>query len=362
MWKLNGPSKFIQNVADELQHGVSCIVDVPPFFPGDLIDVVEKEVSHAGRMHAVVVPPEILNTYSEFQITRNLFSFIGLRVDDVTDLNALVAGVTDYVFLYDGGCNDQMSWETLKCWMLRFLRQVQQLSESERPTFCITIPEHYSMIENEIGLKFASWKKVVRESDVRHYVDDIGEMFEANRFLGRVKKSIVVELGRTDLELVAHLCRFSLQELLSDEKLLQRFRQESPWMQDGNPFWERQALLHWDDLEESHSCFLDETDQMSEIRRRVWKAQVVSVFPFLESRRCEIVKNVRDLIPASFRSVTGEIKDVESLELGEIFYELNKLSRPPSNTAEVRNLRSIRHELAHLRPASYELLRKVSSF
>jgi hypothetical protein len=361
MWKLNGPGKFIQSVVEELQHGVSCIVDIPPFFPSDLILNVEKELNRDGRMHAVVVPPDTFDTDSEVQITKNLVNHVGLRVDDATDLNALVTGIRDYVFLYDSS-NNVSCWKALKSWIVRFLRQVQQLPESERPTFFLTIPEHFAMIDNEIGLRHVSWMKLVRETDVRHFVDDIEEVNEANRFLNRVRKSIVVELGRTDLELVGYLCRFSLKEILAADLLLRRFRQESSWMREDNPFWDRQAKMQWDDREESHSCYLESTSQLGEIKRRIWKAQIVSVFPFLENRRCEIVQKVKDFLPKSFQSVTGETKDVESLELGEIMYELNKLKRPPPITSEVRQLRSIRHELAHLRPATYEMLCKVPSF
>lgn len=361
MWKLNGPGKFIQSAVEELQHGVSCLVDTPPFFPSDLVLNVEKELNRSGRMHAVVVPVETFDTDSEIQITKNLVNLTGLRVNDATDLNALVAGVTDYVFLYDCPASASL-WKTLKSWMVRFLRQVQQLPETERPTFFLTIPEHLAVIDNEVGLRHVSWKKLVRETDVRHYVDDIEEVNEANRFLNRVRKSIVVELGRTDLELVGYLCRFSLKEMLAADPLLRRFRHESSWMQEENSFWDRQAKLQWDDREESHSCYLESTGQFVEIKRRIWKAQIVSVFPHIENRRCEIVQKVKDLLPKSFQSVTGEIKDVESLELGEIFFELSKLKRPLPITSEVRNLRSIRHELAHLRPASYELLCKVPSF
>jgi len=361
MWRLNGPGKFIQSAVDLLQHGVSCIVDTPPFFPSDLIFNVEGELNRHGRMHAFVVPAGTFDTNSQIQITKNLVDLIGLRVDDATDLNALVGQVTDYVFFYD--CTDSPScWKTLRNWMVRFLRQVQQLPESERPTFFLTIPEHFAMIDNEVGLRHVSWKKLVRETDVRHYVDDIEEVSEANRLLNRVRKSIIVELGRTDLELVGYLCRFSLKEILASELLLRRFRQESSWMRENNIFWDRGAKLQWDDREEYHSCYLESTNQLSEVRRRIWKAQIVSVFPFLENRRCEIVQRIRDFLPKSFLSVTGEVKDVESLELGEIMFELNKLKRPHPITSEVRHLRAIRHELAHLRPASYELLCKIPSF
>ena len=360
MWNLNGPAKFIQSAVEDLQHGVSCIVDIPPFFPSDLIFNIEKDLNRDGRMHTVVVPLGTFNTNSEIQITRNLVELIALRIEDATDLNALVAGTMDYVFIYDfqdsGSC-----WKTLKSWIVRFLRQVHKLPESERPTFFLTIPEHFSMIESDVGLRHVSWKKLVRETDVRHYVDDIEELNESNCFLNRVRKSIIVELGRTDLELVGYLCRFSLIQILEAELLLRRFRQESSWMQANNLFWDSQAKLRWDDRDESHSCYLESTNQLSEIKRRIWKAQIVSVFPFLESRRCEIVQRIRDYLPKSFQSVTGEIKDVESLELGEIMYELSKLKRPPPILSEVRHLRAIRHELAHLRPASYELLRKVPS-
>lgn len=360
MWKLNGPRKFIENAVEELQHGVSSIVDIPPFFPRDLVFNVERELNRHGRMHAVVVPAGTFDTDSEIQITRNLVNLIGLRVDDATDLNALVARVTDYVFLYD--CRDGAScWNALKSWMMRFLRQVQQLPESERPTFFLTIPEYFATIDNEVGLRHVSWKKLVREADVRHYVEDIEEVNEANRFLNRVKKSIVVELGRTDLELVGYLCQFSLKEMLADDSLLRRFRLDSSWMREENSFWEQEAKLQWDDRDESHSCYLELTGQLGELKRRIWKAQIVSVFPFLENRRCEIVQKVKDFLPTSFQSVTGEIKDVESLELGEIMYELNKLKRSPPIVSEVKHLRAIRHELAHLRPASYELLCKVPS-
>lgn len=95
----------------------------------------------------------------------------------------------------------------------------------------------------------------------------------------------------------------------------------------------------------------------NEIRKRVWHGQLTVVFPYLEERRIHILSRIRSFLGnANLRDQQGNPTDLEELELGSIYYFIRNSGAPPTIKDEVRLLRDLRHELAHLRPIELSLM------
>ena len=357
MWRLTGPSNFIDQVVDELHGGTSAVVRVPPYFPNDFLLALKAELDRRGRVRCVRLPGDELRMESEAQITTCLFELEGIESSDPTDLASFVSSTRDTVFTCH--LSDHSSWQTWWKWLNKLRLQVQQLPEYDRTSFCVTVPNSVDPIKYEVGLRPFDLESGLRELDVSHFVDDQPALAGEKRLERRVRLATIVELARFDLNLAEDLSKETLDTLIEPSKLLRKFRAQSSWMNDNCSCWVNGAKSVWYDRLESHSCYLEAHDQRQEIQRRIWKAQLTTLFPHLEQRRLEIINCAKPILPKRFESATGEVKDPELLELGELNYLMSICQAPKRLRDEVRSLAEVRNELAHLRPICMRLFDRI---
>ena len=359
MWHLTGPNRFLGKIVDDLHNGISTVAQIPPYYPGDVLDAIKAELDRNGRSRSEIISSECVSTENESRLTASLNEFQGLNPKDPSDVVAFATSVRDTVFFCQ--VNDVVQWSVWSKWIQNFRNHVQQLPEYDRPAFCIVIPDRFKTIPFDVGLRPYHWRGVIREADVGHFVDDLLNHPGESRFFRRLRLSLVIELARSDLALAAYLGEISLQALLKPIQALKNFRLASGWMNSQVPYWTNEAREEWQDRDEEHSCYLEMTNQVEAIQRRIWKSQITSMFPYLENRRLEIVSKVKPLLPRTFQSLIGESKDAESLELGELCFVLKSTRVPDAILRELRGLKAIRDELAHLRPATFDMISKLNS-
>lgn len=95
------------------------------------------------------------------------------------------------------------------------------------------------------------------------------------------------------------------------------------------------------------------------LERAVWRAQTRVMFPLIEQRRSTLVAAAPTWLTLPFKRDGGAtITDAFDLEIGHLL-ELLRTRRPRDPLVEeLRTLRKIRNELAHLRPCPPKWLRQ----
>jgi hypothetical protein len=105
-----------------------------------------------------------------------------------------------------------------------------------------------------------------------------------------------------------------------------------------------------------HSVALAIRNDDAELRRRIWKAEVAVLYPFLEERRLHLLPRLRPYLRLPVETTYGPVEDVYDLELGQLVHFLRGRNLPRELWRLLNVLTDMRHALAHLRPVPAEYL------
>jgi hypothetical protein len=159
--------------------------------------------------------------------------------------------------------------------------------------------------------------------------------------------SLAVELCGWRLDLSAELAKAGLDDLSDPLGWLNR-RSEDPTFpstpSQNEPTSCPLALLRAGDIDR--------------LRRRVWHAQLVSIFPRLEEERLTFVADYRRHLSIDAHLKALGVKDVDEIELGALRYQLRSVLNRPS-LEWISMLGRIRNSLAHRRAADPADVRRL---
>ena len=127
-------------------------------------------------------------------------------------------------------------------------------------------------------------------------------------------------------------CQLSMDYLPNPEsclitRLTPEMANERGWGPNdaANPDWAQGTLQYVDGHQRRHSLIMAFAGEpgKSEIRRRIWRAQVAVLFPFLEEQRVVLLDQLRPMLrPATSSAVGSELRDIQELELGQILFQV----------------------------------------
>jgi hypothetical protein len=91
----------------------------------------------------------------------------------------------------------------------------------------------------------------------------------------------------------------------------------------------------------------------AELERRIWRAQLTALFPWIEEVRQDVIARYRRMLTVDEHLLALGVRDVEEIELGALARQLR--SRMPRDDAyRLDSLGRIRNALAHRKPATPE--------
>jgi hypothetical protein len=175
----------------------------------------------------------------------------------------------------------------------------------------------------------------------------------------RLRVGLCTEIAGTDPELAVRLADLDLAALLEPHNLLRSVGLERGWMDAKEPTWEIGAL---DELESElvpHSAFLALHNERSEILRRIWRAQVAVVFPFIEEQRTRLIPRMAPLISVPFTSRFGEVRSLYDLEVSHLHHFARRFKMDNDTLRLLEILKRMRDRLAHLQPVAVSDLLEV---
>lgn len=93
---------------------------------------------------------------------------------------------------------------------------------------------------------------------------------------------------------------------------------------------------------------------IKEIELRTWRAQLATLFPWIEEHRLRIIDRYRKFLRIDDHLLKLQVTEVENIELGALRYQLRAhLSRTELEHIEV--LASMRNDLAHRKPVAHKI-------
>ncbi|WP_147335669.1 hypothetical protein [Pseudotabrizicola alkalilacus] len=98
--------------------------------------------------------------------------------------------------------------------------------------------------------------------------------------------------------------------------------------------------------------------QGKECDQRIWKAQLASIFPWIEEHRIRIVERYKKFLRIDDRLRQLKVFEVENIELGALTYQLRQ--HVPRNEFEhMEALASMRNDLAHRKPIDAQKFKRA---
>jgi hypothetical protein len=158
--------------------------------------------------------------------------------------------------------------------------------------------------------------------------------------------AVATELAGTDPILAAILAKLDLQTLLAPLSLLGDHARR----QGFNVAVAARIEEVFDGERRRPSALAALAGDHAEIERRIWRAQVGILYPFIEVRRLDLVPRVRSLLDLPVETTYGRVSDPRELEVGQLVHFLRGRRVPRELWQLLNHLKDMRHALAHLKP------------
>ena len=359
-WNLPGPKGFVSEIVDALETGFSVILALPPGTPDGLEEglIADADERATLRWRAVDISgaKKIAQSMADELIPLARRPPRALAEDIVRDkgLGATIINVT--------GFDESLRFKEFAAFLAEFLTGVRRVTESARcPRLIFRLPQKLlGNLEIESGhdaVRLFAWHNRVAPSDMHLHV--------AMRMQGRqgpgptnLYERIVVELSGWDPRLANEICGWPDDILLEPQS---RLKDLAATWDGGGPDWREGTLDRFGSRELGHILSHVASGDVSEIERRLWRAHIGEIFPWLEELRLALVDLFRDHIRVPHINQYNDIiADPSLLEIGQLYRNLRESATlAEENLSFVRLCKMARDDLAHRRPVNPVDLRRL---
>jgi len=349
-YELPGPSAFLDCIEQDIQEeGRSVILDMGCFAPHGWSEALNerlgddwywKEINLSGSS-----PVEALTQGMQKPKERGVAG-----VDDIYAFK----GFGRQIFIVKSPDDT-----TTKVW-LNFLLEFADITRRQplpsRSVILLLVPPDFRgrMPENVM----------IRQYSFEGVVSPVDMLINANQQISDTQKSVVLrnlriqlcmELSLWDFELCNELSSCSLSELIEPIDRLKRYAEKVGFQElvsegDNDRLIKAGARGQFEGEERFHSAILALIDgDPRTINRRVWRAQLRVLYPFVEECRQNILDQYASFIKLPHTRKYGEkVESLQEMEIGDIKVNLDQnLQQHRRLKNFIRNLWKIRKALAH---------------
>ena len=349
IWHLPGPSEYLSTVERSIRNGESVILRFPEGAPTGAETALHARLEYCGRWRRVVVSPPTESM--PVDPLRHLFSELAPELSTMPDLTPVELceeeGFRGCVIWIDGLCSINC------CEWIQFLENYSQVSQNIsrlwRTMFIVPVSgDAPEASRNNVALSMHDWATVVDEMDL---VVLANNRLRARGFVETIRKLLVITIAQVaawDCAVAEGLAQARMEDILDPLEFLKSDARGRGWTRETPP---SVALGTESYLGVAHAA-LAAIREPSEIRRRIWSAQVSVLLPVIEMQRRQVIREHRHQITAELRQ-KGRPYDPETLEIGDLAPLLSRACFARFDqevVSRVERLRFARNELAHGRP------------
>lgn len=366
-WSHPGSKYFLGEFVSHLHQGKNIVASFPQFAPEGLYDAVrEKTRKDWGTPVRIQIDqekevgshPELL-VFKAFSVPETNYS---LRENSVESLVTCQKTRGRIAWI------DNMNTESWLSWKNFLVKYAEACRLRTDPTFSplkFIIPIHGELTgqtpRTDVYLTNAKYRGYVTRLDMQIYVSAIMDTIEIfHRAKPRVRHlatAVVSEIAGPDPFLASLLLEMPLETIFAPKQVLIDFAQRRGWTHDqsgstsSEKAWQQGILNEFNEERHVHSAFLAIAKEPTDYNRRLWKAQVGVLLPEIEEYRSKMLER---LPPGTNRYTQhGNLK-----ELSRLRWDLQgRISMNDLNVLDAHYI--VRNELAHLRPATLEMLQAI---
>jgi len=370
LWRLPGPAAFVDEIVDDVRQGVSVVLCLPEYAAPGLREAVGEKVRareickqatvDQAAMEAGIPPPQVLR--------QAIHGPSAEKGDGAREL-ATDRSLRDWLIWVEGV--GQSQWPAWK----RFLEEFEAASRaaSDCNGLRVVVVARGSLANSppraEVRLAVRKWQGVVEPLDMLLLVYWLMRDADASPLRRRLQISLIAELAGTDPLLAETLCRCDLPALINPLDALRGFAQRRSWgaplPTDRSELWAggMADMIHGRQFRHSAALAVSQGHDHDELDRRIWRAQIQVLFPFVEEQRASLVKDLTtaDCLRLPWVTPFGRIEDPLDLEINHLCRMVSHVKRvPPAKRELIRVLVEVRNSLAHLEKVPEELLLRLA--
>lgn len=371
-WRIPGPAAWIADLASRLAEGQSLVLALPEGLPPGLRESL-AQAAHRSPAFLVSSPDERRRYPTDRPLAHLAARHYG---PDYPDLDGADGLVTLLEHQQKTLWLDRLTTAEWPAWrdILRPAGHVLRgLSPATRP--CLVIPLSGSLAQEksltgEIVYQHLSCRALTTSLDHLIWATTIArERPDEPPQIRELVVALIAELAGGDIRLADILLNADLADLCEPHHLLTDYAYFRGWSSDtlarlsirgefdcwatgliddiGNALVIHSALLSLAQPESQHGALLT---------RRIWRAQLRSLFPWLEEQRWALIDAAAHLLVPPFTTSRNTMVDrAEDLDLGAIAWHLRYSQRRRTAadyalTGIANSLANARNELAHRSP------------
>lgn len=355
-WSLPGPSAFAKLAADDLLDGKNLCLLLPAVMPRGLRAAIQDQLPDPEGWDWRDLNLSYLPDEEAAQPVRLLFDVFCKDVPPglVRNCTNLVREADFHGKLIWVEGIPEAHWPAWRDFLLEYAEQSRSLPVHERTRFLFVLEGRLAeMAPNPlITLSLRQWSGTVDKLDMMLYCSSL----YGRSPLGPLHKSLAVHLlanvAKWDPHTADRLSGLELKELVEPIPALTELAEEYEY---GGPeaAWCEGTLNVVEGREYVHSALLAATGETELLTRRIWEAQLATLFPVLEELRMALLDYFDPILTVPFITPHGQIDEKIDLEIGHIYYQIRQFPESevdPNIRQHVRMLRDLRNDLAHLTP------------
>lgn len=357
-WSLPSNKKFVSKIINAIHCSKNVIVCLPNNIPNIHIPVklnFDESYSHFTWKNITLKKSENEDPFEVLYKDAEIL----FKPSDLYDINKLLNAekfARKLFWIKDKDITRQIKW-------IKFINNYhyksRKIDEHVRSIFCIVVKDYineFTLPDEDVCLSIFKWNNVLSDYEMNFFIHSFIEEEDLDSVSKLLKVELITCLAIFDPRLAEYLNNFSINELLNPIEILKQFGQERGWKVDieytKNELFQLGIVNYVDCEEKFHSSFIALKDDLKEIDRRLWMAQIKVIFPYIEDQRRLILEEIKDLLRIPFiTSDSRTISNWQDLELSHIYVQMityNGFNK--ELTQKVKKLKDLRNKLSHLEP------------
>lgn len=351
-WHLPSTNRFLDNILNDVHLGKNVVIGLPSYNTGGLYYALsDKDIDNHKMWRRISVksypeassPIELLFAYFNQAIPTNQL----LQINSLFDISDFLGR---RIWLEDIPGKYWATWS-------RFIEEYQHacgaLQCFDRPLLIAKVQGQMSnhLPKSEIRLATYQFRNVMSSLDTKNYIYQVRNLPLETSLEKRVAEAVIIELALWDINLVQFLAHRPLEELLNPSGILQKYVDQTSFAsQDTNYDWTKGHINQFEGKERIHICLYKDDTKQREVERRVWRAQVGVLLPFIEEQRRELIEELGSELDVPFQPEYGRlVTNRLDLEIGHLYVQIREKYDIDWRTKQrIDYLRKMRNQLAHL--------------
>ena len=346
-WQLPGPQQFLSGVVNDLRDGKNVVLCLPEHPPEGFQAALNRALSDTDGWlwNRFTVDPNGKDSPAAQLFAR----FVpDASPETIFSARTLIRepSFTEHLIWLDG--LTPSTWRVWKDFLEGYTHLLRSVPQFRPSLFVVPLIGDLIPPAEDVCLSVQYWRGCVRYFDMLLFASGLLGAKHLPDLHRQLAVSATANVALWDPAVAVRLAAEDIKTILAPQPVLREIAIERGWeMGVTSLAWYKGTSDSMDGRDRIHSAIL--AADGNEIGRRIWRAQVSVLFPYIEECRQDILGRLGKVLRVPYQTPFGTITNIYDLEIGHIDNQIKTggISAPPELCGMISRLREIRNALAH---------------